>query len=264
MSDEFDPYIEALDVAALRESFHNAEPFPFMVIDNFLKEEFHRSILDAYPSAIEAEAIGETFTAVNESGKTQVTDSNTFAEPVAKLNQVLSSPAWLDTLGKITGIDELAADEALDGGGMHIMRAGAHLDVHVDFNVSLETRLHRRLNILVFLNDRWDDDWGGRLELWDKNVQQRHHALLPISNRCAVFRTSELSFHGVEKICCPEAFARRSFAAYYYTQKAAPGWNGKRHSTVFRARPEERLKRWILMPASKIAKLAHKVVRRLT
>ena len=117
MSVELDPYIEPLDVAGLRESFHNAEPFPFMVIDGFLKEEFYRSILDAYPSAIEAKSIGETFTAVNESGKTQVSDSNTFAEPVAKLNQVLSSPAWLDTLGKITGIDELAADESLDGGG---------------------------------------------------------------------------------------------------------------------------------------------------
>lgn len=263
MSDELDPYIEALDVAALRESFCNAEPFPFMVIDNFLKEDFHRSILEAYPSAIEAESIGETFSAVNESGKTQVTDSNAFAEPVAKLNQVLSSSAWLDTLGKITEIDGLTADESLDGGGMHIMRPGAHLDVHVDFNISLETRLHRRLNILVFLNDRWDDDWGGRLELWDKGVKQRHHALLPISNRCAVFRTSERSFHGVETVRCPEAYDRRSFAAYYYTEEAAPGWNGKRHSTVFRARPEENMKRWVLMPASKIARLTQKIVRRL-
>lgn len=261
MSDELDRYINPVDVAALRESFRSAEPFPFMVIDNFLNEDFHRSILEAYPSVLEAETIGSTFSAVNESGKTQVTNSSCFSEPVAKLNEVLSSAAWLETLGEITEIDDLMADATLDGGGMHIMRPGAHLDVHVDFNISLETKLHRRLNILIFLNERWDADWGGRLEFWDDKVQGRHHALLPVSNRCAVFRTSERSYHGVEKICCPEAFARRSFAAYYYTREPAPDWDGKRHSTVFRARPEEKAKRWILMPASKIAKFAKKVVR---
>jgi Rps23 Pro-64 3,4-dihydroxylase Tpa1-like proline 4-hydroxylase len=144
---------------------------------------------------------------------------------------------------------------------MHIMNAGAHLDVHVDFNISLETGLHRRLNILLFLNDRWCGDWGGKLELWDDTVQQRHHALLPISNRCAIFATSDRSYHGVEKLRCPDAFARLSFASYYYTREAPPGWDGKRHSTVFRARPDEKMKQWVLMPASRIAKFASKVAR---
>ena len=78
---------------------------------------------------------------------------------------------------------------------------------------------------------------------------------------CAIFRTSDRSYHGVEKLRCPEAFARLSFAAYYYTREAPHGWNGKRHSTLFRARPEEKLKRWVLMPASRISKLAKKVTR---
>jgi hypothetical protein len=261
MGQELDRYINPLDVGALRESFRSAEPFPFMVIDDFLHEDFLRAIIGAYPSVSQAESLGNTFSAVNEKGKTQVTNAKTFAEPVAKLNEVLSSPEWLATLGEITEIEGLMADEALDGGGMHLMRVGAHLDVHVDFNISLESRLHRRLNILLFFNDRWDEDWGGRLELWDEKVKHRHHALLPIANRCVVFRTSDHSYHGVEKIRCPEGFVRRSFAAYYYTAGAAPGWDGKRHSTVFRARPEERLKRWVLMPASKIARFAAKVVR---
>jgi 2OG-Fe(II) oxygenase superfamily len=261
MSNELDQFINPLDVAALSAQFRRAEPFPFMLIDNFLKADFYRSIIDAYPSVSEAESIGNTFSAVNEKGKTQVTDSNAFAEPVVKLNEVLSSSSWLRTLSEITEIDDLLADETLDGGGMHIMRAGAHLDVHVDFNISLETKMHRRLNILLFLNDRWDDDWGGKLELWDEKVKECRHALLPISNRCVIFRTSERSYHGVEKVRCPEPFARRSFAAYYYTMAPPAEWDGRRHSTVFRARPDEKLKRWVLMPGSGIARFARKVVR---
>jgi hypothetical protein len=113
MSDELDRYIAPLDVAALRDSFQDAEPFPFMVIDNFLKEDFLRSITQAYPSAVEARSVGDTFSAVNERGKTQITDSETFAEPVVKLNEVLSSAPWLDALSEITGIDDLMADESL-------------------------------------------------------------------------------------------------------------------------------------------------------
>ena len=263
MSEELDAYLNPIDVDAPRDSFASASPFPFIAIDGFLRDDFLRAIMETYPSVEQAESLGDTFSAVNESGKTQVTDAAAFAEPVAKLNEILSSAAWLDQLGRITGIGSLLPDEKLDGGGIHIMRAGAHLDVHVDFNISLETQMHRRLNILVFLNERWDDDWGGKLELWDEKVKNRCHAFLPMANRCVVFRTSHDSFHGVERIRCPDAFARRSFAAYYYTREAAPGWNGRRHSTQFRTRPEEGMKRWVLMPASKIARLAQKAVRKL-
>jgi hypothetical protein len=44
-------------------------------------------------------------------------------------------------------------------------------------------------------------------------------------------------------------FPRISFATYYYTREAPPNWNATVHSTVFKARPEERLRRYLLMPA---------------
>jgi Rps23 Pro-64 3,4-dihydroxylase Tpa1-like proline 4-hydroxylase len=138
------------------------------------------------------------------------------------------------------------------GGGMHVTGPHGRLDVHVDFNVIPQRRLHRRLNILVYLNPEWRDEWGGHVELWDRDVRRCYHSLKPRLNRCVVFETSETSFHGVSAVRCPEGIERRSFAAYYYTREPPPRWDGKMHSTIFRARPDERLREFVLMPAERL------------
>ncbi len=126
--------------------------------------------------------------------------------------------------------------------------ARGHLDVHVDFNYLEERQLHRRLNILIYFNKDWDPEWGGNIELWDKDVKVCHQSFSPIFNRCVVFATSEHSYHGVTAVRCPEDRTRRSFAAYYYTKEAPPHWDGAVHSTNFKARPDEVLKGHVLMP----------------
>ena len=94
--------------------------------------------------------------------------------------------------------------------------------------------------------------FGSRnIELWDREVKVSHHSFAPIFNRCIVFETSEISFHGVTPVTCPDTVSRKSFAAYYYTKEAPAHWTGESHSTIFRARPGERLKGAILMPAEK-------------
>ncbi len=75
-----------------------------------------------------------------------------------------------------------------------------------------------------------------------------HHSFSPIFNRCVVFTTNEISFHGVTAVKCPADRTRKSFAAYYYTKDAPAGWTGKSHSTIFKARPDEILKGRVLMP----------------
>jgi Rps23 Pro-64 3,4-dihydroxylase Tpa1-like proline 4-hydroxylase len=250
------PNIAPLDVERLRKEFHGAQPFPFIVIDGFLELEFARAVAAAYPSPDEAATKGRTFNAVNERGKTQITDTAHFAPAVRALHDALFSTAWLDALSRITGIPKLLPDSHLVGGGMHTMRSGAILDVHVDFNRIPDDALFRRLNILVFLNDRWDPRWGGELELWDEDVRACAHAFAPVLNRCVVFETSERSFHGVRQVRCPEPTARQSFAAYYYTREAPAHWNGTTHTTIFRPRPEEHWKRYVGMPAERLARAA--------
>ena len=240
--------LNPVDRAALREQVRASKPVPNFAIDGFLKDDFAQRVAEAFPPYEQALAVGRSFQAVNEKGKVQVTDSSRFPAPIRELNDLLASREFLDLLSYALEIPELLADPQLVGGGMHQTAARGHLDVHVDFNFLEERQWHRRANLLIFFNRDWRPEWGGEFELWDADVKVRHHAHLPIFNRCVVFETNEISYHGVTAVKCPEGLSRKSFAAYYYTREAPAHWNGVAHSTIFRARPDEVLKGNVMMP----------------
>ena len=233
-------YIQPIDVASVSVPFRAAMGTPHFYIDDFLRPDFARAVSEAYPSYEGAAASGRSYSALHETGKAQVSDAAEFPEPVALLNEAMASEAFLQTLVEITGIEDLLADPALQGGGMHLMKSGARLDVHVDFNMTASQELFRRLNLLLFLSPEWHPDWGGRFELWDPKVRTKQQAFEPRFNRAVCFATSETSFHGVEPVACPPPHVRRSFATYYYTAAAHPDWTGGHHTTIFRNRPGER------------------------
>lgn len=255
--------ISNFDPIAIRERFSTATPFPSVCIDNFLQPDFALSVFEAYPTFEESRKIGKGYSNVNEKAKIQVTDAEKFPGPVAELNRALADPELLSKLAEATGIPGLMADDQLVGGGMHQTGPRGLLDVHVDFNRLKDRGWFRRLNIILFLNKEWQDSWGGRLELWDREVRKCHHSFLPIFNRCVIFETSEISYHGVTAVTCPENVTRKSFAAYYYSQDPPADWSGQAHSTQFRARPNEKFKGLVLMPARKARKAMKSYVDRI-
>lgn len=255
--------IRRYDREALRRRFQAATPFPFVCIDDFLDPAGADAAAAAYAPFEEARKQGREFRSVNENLKVQIVDPAKFPAPVAAIADAISSRTFLEDLSFITGIQRLVWDPTFAGGGMHQTARSGWLDVHVDFNFNDALRCHRRLNILIYLNPTWDESWGGRLELWDKEVQIRHHAIAPQHNRCIVFATSDTSYHGVTPVQCPPGVQRRSFAAYYYTREAPAGWDGKNHDTIFKARPHELMKKSVWMPASAARHAAQRGVRKL-
>ena len=251
--------IRPFDREELRARVRAARPFPHFCIDNFLEGSFAAEVERSFPTFEEASKMGRGFEAVNEKRKIQITDSSKFPGPVFRLHQALASQEWLDTLSYAMDIPRLLADEKLEGGGIHETGPRGHLDVHVDFNYIEDRKLHRRLNILVYFNPKWQKEWGGNIELWDKEVKHCAHSFSPVFNRCVVFETSDISYHGVTAVTCPADMARKSFAAYYYTVEAPPHWTGESHSTIFKARPDEKFKGMVLMPLER-AKWAAKNV----
>ena len=143
-------------------------------------------------------------------------------------------------LEELTGIENLVPDWSMDGGGLHQTLRGGHLNVHADFTTHhVHQDWARRVNILLYLNEEWQEEWGGQLELWDRDMTRCQATVTPRGNRMLVFTTAADSFHGhPEGLACPPDVARRSMALYYFTEEDAP----VRRATNYRARPRDGVK----------------------
>ena len=154
----------------------------------------------------------------------------------------LNSPVFVEFLERLTGIGPLVPDAHFEGGGLHQIEPGGHLKVHADFNRHPRNGLERRLNVLLYLNRDWKDEYGGALELWNRDMTRSEVRVLPLFNRCVVFSTTSTSYHGhPDPLTCPAGETRKSIALYYYTKDRPPEEETDTHNTLFQARPGEEL-----------------------
>jgi Rps23 Pro-64 3,4-dihydroxylase Tpa1-like proline 4-hydroxylase len=138
----------------------------------------------------------------------------------------------LKYLEELTGISNLVGDELLMGGGLHKITSGGKLAVHKDYNVHPIKKMYRRLNLLIYLNRDWKKEWGGNLELWDKDYTRPQVSVEPLFNRAVIFTISENSLHGhPTPLNTPENVSRNSIALYYFTE-VNPDVNNE-HGVVF-------------------------------
>ncbi len=217
----------------LRKQFSVAEPFPHLVLDDFLPTEFIRAIVDNFPAKSEASVY---HTVPHQQGKRGYRPQNLGDNPCRHYLPLFNSPPVVKFLETVTGIKPLLIDPSFLGGGLHEIDPGGKLAVHSDFNLHKELNLQRRINMLIYLNESWEANYAGNLELWDGELSQCVKSIAPIFNRCVIFATDLKSFHGhPETLSCPEHMTRRSIALYYYTA-IEPG-DKLNTTSVWRPRP---------------------------
>ena len=120
---------------------------------------------------------------------------------------------FLQFLEQMTGIPGLIPDPYFMGAGIHKTLNGGHLDIHADFNLHKQMNVERRLNVLIYLNDDWQEDWGGCFEIWDKEMTRMEARFAPTFNRMVCFSTGSDTFHGnPEPVNHPKGEPRQSIA----------------------------------------------------
>lgn len=225
--------------STIGEGFRAARPFRHVQIDSFLRPAYLEQLRAEFP------AFDPRF-AKNEQGeignKAVVERIRGIGPAYAALDDLIQSKAFLGLVSQLTGIPDLLYDPWYFGGGTHENRHGQDLDAHVDFNRHPITGWHRRLNLIVYLNPEWDAAWGGCLDLHrdPRAPDDEVVRIAPLDNRCVIFETNEISWHGFERIDLPEArraMSRRSIALYFYTQERPAEELADSHSTIYVDRP---------------------------
>jgi Rps23 Pro-64 3,4-dihydroxylase Tpa1-like proline 4-hydroxylase len=214
--------------------FQSAKPFRYVVFENFFYPARAEDIYAHYPEIEYGTWDGTTY--VDQKHKFQQTKFEE-CSLMSRVFRELNSDTFLKWLQQVTRFDEeILGDEELFGGGLHQSINGAFLNVHVDYNIHPKTRYHRRLNVLVYMNKDWKDEYEGHLELWD--LTQGKKDLLgkfaPTFNRCVIFETNEISFHGHPKpLRTPQGVNRKSIATYYYTTSRPENEIAEEHNTLY-------------------------------
>lgn len=222
-------------LASISKQYQQAHPYAHIVIDNFLDPVRLEQCIKEFDQLNEAEG-WINYVHYNEK-KRGLNKFDLLPDTIKSTINELNSPQFLEFLSTLTGIKGLIKDDHLEGGGVHQSRVGGYLNIHADFTVHPHHRhWQRRVNVLVYLNKGWQDDWGGQLELWDKQMKACEKKISPVFNRCVIFNTDHDSYHGhPEPMTCPEEAFRRSIALYYYTNEKKP----LRRATHYMARPGE-------------------------
>lgn len=218
----------AFDLSTLREF---KKPYRHWISKQFLSPEVIREINATWPAETEADWLIEQ-------GKFAKKGALMFPRPLHDAAQRLAvelySPEVCKELSDYVGI-ELVPDPWFTegplvprlGGGLHEIHPGGLLKMHCDFDKH-PSGLRRIVNLLVYLNEDWKDEWGGALELHGSSEP----AVIPPRGGTAVlFVTDGQSWHGHPKpLACPPNRTRRSLALYYYTASD----DGSRLTTVYR------------------------------
>ena len=210
-------------------NYLKAYPFPFMIFDDLFDvtklDQINEEILTSdFKKDIRNIAGEEVKT------RSDFKNFDDIPQNMFDIFSVMNGGKFLRYLSKLTSIDGLISDPYFEGGGVNEISKSGTLAIHVDGTTHNTTKLHRRLNAILYLNKDWDDNWGGHHEQWipkfnyldcfDKKQEWECVRLIrPKFNRLMIFTTNDFSWHGHTKpLKLPRGISRKSLITYYYTK----------------------------------------------
>ncbi len=222
----------------LHEDYKKAEPFEHIVVDGFLPDELITRVRGDFPAEkLRSDIVFDIGYAGHHKRQILPLDCNASAR---EFFAFMNSAPMLQFLEGLTGIDALLPDPYFIGGGFHETSRGGKLGVHADFRINDQLHVQRRINLLIYLNEDWNDEWRGQLELWDKAMVECRVRVSPVWNRCVVFSTDANTWHGhPDELMTPDDVKRHSVALYYYTASKSLYGEVPSLGTMYQARPSD-------------------------
>jgi len=196
------------------------DPFDHWIIDDFYEKEKAQKISESFPLYD-----GDMWYGYNNpiENKKSCQEWYRFPPEIYQTLQDLCSNDFIESVKSTTGIFKLYPDYGLHGGGLHMHGRGGNLNIHKDYSIHPKLKLQRKLNLIVYMSEDWNPDWGGGLEFWSNNPDTNRPKELiktiePKFNKAILFDTTQNSWHGLPKpLTCPSDKYRKSLAVYYLT-----------------------------------------------
>ena len=207
----------------LRIDFSENTPFPHIVIDGLFSDRMITELCNEFPNPDDQSWDRSVVEGIQVKLRSNWQSEDDISPNTADVVHFFNSGSFMKCLSAITGVEKLISDPYFTGGGRNCILPGGVLDIHADGNWHDEMGVHRRLNAILYLNENWDENWGGHFELWDKELTGCVKSVSPLANRLLIFETHDFTYHGhPNPLGCPDGNSRKSLIFYYYTAEPRP------------------------------------------
>lgn len=223
------------NIKSLKSTFLKNSPYPYVVIDNFLKPKYIEKLNEDF-DINKSDTIHYKHFSEDKKGLTKY---DSFTPFIKNLINELYSEKFIKILSDFTNNKNLRGDFDLHGGGLHQVEKNGYLKIHRDFgNHPSQLTWKRKINLLLYVNPIWEEHWQGNLEFWDKKLTKKLVSIEPIFNRCVLFDTTD-NMHGHPMPLQTENdVVRKSLALYYFEETNI---NQKVKSTFYTATSKDKL-----------------------
>jgi dTDP-glucose 4,6-dehydratase len=234
------------NVEELQHTFLNALPFGNIIIPNFLDNDYAEKLYKDFPVDIENRKWHKYDNPIER--KYAFDNIKSLPENLKSIFYLLSTKEITNKISILSGIEDLEYDPYLHGAGLHVHEKNGLLHMHLDYEKHPYSNKQRRLNVIVYMSKDWNPEWNGETQLWDKNMENCVVKSNVVFNTAFIFKTNDISWHGLpEEIKCPQGVLRKTIAYYYVSPlisvpeetKIGNDGSGYRTKATFIKRPQD-------------------------
>jgi hypothetical protein len=195
-----------------RLQYLSAKPFSYLVIDDLFDS---KKLKELYSQIPDLDTKSKDYMFAN--NKFEKSNYKTLGPLFEEIYNDISSKEMNEFLSYISSKD-VFVDPKNHGGGLHQGKKNSSLDMHLDFNYHpLKDHLYREMNLLLYLNNYWKEEYKGHLKIEDLRTGIKKEIGVPF-NRLIIQQCGPHTLHGYDQTNFPEGNFRTSIATYAYTQ----------------------------------------------
>lgn len=240
--------------AQLKAEYYSAKPFPFLAIKNICDEEKLNKMYGQIP-ALEKKSRDYMFAG----NKFEKSNYQVLGPLFKELQEDLRSEKMNSFLSFLTNKNTFV-DPANHGGGLHQGQGNSFLDMHLDFNYHpLHPNWWREMNLLLYLNKDWKNEYGGQLKLKDLRTDERNEVEIDF-NTLVIQQCGDYTLHGYDYTNFPSGMFRTSIATYAFTEHVRQLYKPRTTDWIPEKEGDGAIKRLFGRNIHKIVKIKNRVL----
>lgn len=187
----------------------------YVAIDHLLPDNIAKYIASAFPS-------GDSMRLMKSFREQKFTSKayEQFDPVLSDITFAFQEPSIVSLIEEITGIKGQVPDSLLYAGGLSAMGKGHFLSPHVDNSHDSTLSHYRTLNLLYYVTPDWNQENGGNLQIWNKDVS-RNCTIHSKFNRLVIMETTPNSWHSVSRVRVD--LIRKCVSNYYFSRQSPTG-----------------------------------------